>query len=74
MAKWEAIYKCRLCGRRWVENDTDDYDLAIDIIKNIIAATPSMLSIVAHIFCPDGSIGIGDFQGMQRSSKKEPGA
>lgn len=73
MAEYQAIYKCRLCGKEFVQYKTDEHSIA----KGLVSAMTGDGSLryikhdgKVHIHvphsCSDGSFGFSDFCGFRK--------
>lgn len=79
MREFNAIYKCRLCGKRFAESciicDTIDvYDLVYRLNKESAvcpkAGGHELLKTIPH-FCSNCSIGMADFCGFKVIKNKK---
>ena len=69
---YQAVYKCRLCGGEFLEDEeliTDEF-IGIDFERKIIIDKTmeihNLLIRNSHV-CKDGSIGMVDLQGYRKS-------
>lgn len=69
---YQAVYKCRLCGEEFRENETKESKIqTINIpfsINENIKHTEFPINIFKHTihYCKDGSIGFSEFQGFKK--------
>lgn len=72
MAEYQAIYKCRLCGEKFVHCETGDLTaMALTVALATTGKTEHVRcngNLHRHIphNCKDGSYGMADFQGFQK--------
>lgn len=68
MREYRTLYKCRLCGERYIGGVTKSRKVAIKeaayAANNEILEPNSPALIEPHI-CKDNGIGIADFQGFE---------
>lgn len=67
--EYRAIFKCRLCGKKFRGTITGNRDLAFSIAVEVAVNGTSVMAQAPCMnephCCLDGSIGIADFQGWQ---------
>ena len=72
MIEYQAIYKCRLCGKEFVSAATGSADIAI---KHMVRVTTGIkpLEFIGNPIeetsmhsCKDGSMGLADFLGFHK--------
>lgn len=75
--KYEAIYKCRLCGKFIVGDRAVEENKAIHIMNRLLSEENTKLGnqpYWGHRYdnhvCEDGSFGFGDFQGFRKRGKE----
>lgn len=72
MAKYQAIYKCRLCGEEFVDGTTGEgIAMAVNIALTVNetfynANTHSSGHRYMPHYCKDGSMGFADFHGFRK--------
>lgn len=73
MTLFDATYKCRLCGKTFVDSSTGNENLVTDAIFELWTKDkyfPKGCGIGVHRcavhHCPDGSWGMADFQGFKK--------
>lgn len=73
---YQAIYKCRLCGRKYKTYSTLDKIVAEECVHRITREEnyyPAESKIEVHRFdyhnCKDGSFGLADFQGFKKAEE-----
>lgn len=75
MPTYQAIYKCRLCGKK-INSESLEENTALDFVAMVNSPKDnfyhsSELFRYAMHKCKDGSYGFADFLGFRK--KKEPG-
>lgn len=69
---YQAIYKCRLCGEEFVENETKKGKVQTINIPFLINEDIRQVKFPINIFentthyCEDGSVGFSEFQGFKK--------
>lgn len=61
MAEYQAIYKCRLCGKEYVAKIIAGSEMLITDETEFCSAKMHRVHI-----CDDGSFGLADFQGFRK--------
>ena len=72
MTEYRAIYKCRLCGGKFVSASTSSSDVAIENMLNVTVGyeikewigNPATETTMHS--CKDGSMGLEDFLGFRK--------
>lgn len=75
--KYEAVYKCRMCGNVRAVKDVLQTPLEKEAVRinrimlneGKIYTDEGYAPIVRQHFCDDGSIGLEDFQGMRKADE-----
>lgn len=76
MAEYQAIYKCRLCGKEFKSAVTTDTNIVIKHMLSVTIAYKSAEYIGAPVTelsmhsCKDGSMGLADFLGFKKVDDK----
>lgn len=72
MTEYQAIYKCRLCGKKFESAVTTSADIAIRHMVSITTGHDPLEFIGAPVTktymhsCIDGSMGLADFLGFKK--------
>ena len=67
-----SLFKCRLCGKEHIENETEDLAVIYNSLINIVSEENGKIlfgvSPSEHYMhhCADGSIGFSDFIGWKK--------
>lgn len=75
MAKYNIIYKCRLCGETYESGCAGSEKIALYSVifacsQNGQPPCPQSPSITEPHSCKDGSIGVADFQGVRKAGNE----
>lgn len=73
MTEYQAIYKCRLCGEKYIGAKIDNknvafYGMRVLIRKECFYSKSSGIGVhrIDCHTCKDGSFGMADFQGFRK--------
>ncbi len=74
MAKYKALFKCRLCGKTFINSETSNEIVALNAaIKAIFGkmSEPLVPTLYDIHICDNGGIGIADFIGFRKDDEKD---
>lgn len=68
--EYKAVYRCRLCGAEYRPGITTGEAMALahmeELAAGICGTVPNAPRKIEPHQCPDGSLGVADFQGWKK--------